>query len=56
MATRSTTESSRHRSAFVIAKDSEPEMNDSSSFALSSNITQYKKAIQYIDQAQFDNI
>jgi len=56
MATRSTTESSRYRSTSVIAEDSEPEMDDPSSPALASNIIQHKKAIQYVDQVQFDSI
>jgi len=56
MATRSTIESFRHKSASVIAKDSEPEMDDLSSPAPASNITQRKKATQYVDQAQFDNM
>jgi len=56
MATRSTTKSFCHESAFVIIKDSEPEMDDPSSSAPVSNITQCKKAIQYVDQVQFDSI
>jgi len=56
MATRSTIESSCYRSASVIAKDSEPEIDDPSSSAPASNITQRKKTTQYVDQVQFDSI
>jgi len=56
MATRSTIESSRHGNASVITEDSEPEIDDPSFSAFTSNIIQYKKAIQYVDQVQFDNI
>jgi len=56
MATRLTIESSRYGSAFVIAEDSEPEMDDPFSSAFFFNITQYKKVIQYVDQVQFDNM
>jgi len=54
MAIRSTTESSRH--GFTIAEDSESENENLSSFAPTLNIIQYKKAIQYVDQVQFDSI